>query len=127
MKSGGLTVSRTTGAGRRARRSSQRTDRARLSPLSDVRVEPGDGVLAQLPPLWKFASELETVDGHSRETSELHYRSYAKELHVDISCDVPFSGEPSIDARGRSLAPALRKVIPVFLTIWTQYFTFFRS
>jgi hypothetical protein len=70
-----------------------------------------------LTPLRKFAGKLEAVNRHSGETGELHYMSYAKELHVDISCDAPFRGEPSIDARGQSLAPALRKVIPTFLSI----------
>jgi len=83
VKSGGLTVSRTTGAGRRrARCSAQLTDRARLRPLSDVRVEPGDRVLTESPALWKFAGELEPVDGHSGQAGELHYLSYAEEFHV---------------------------------------------
>jgi hypothetical protein len=80
-----------------------------------------------LAPLWKFAGELEAIDSHSRQTGELHYVSYAKEFHAGISCHVPFRGEPSVDARGQSLAPQPRKVIPTFLTISGQYFTFFRS
>src|SRR5215472_12776888 len=66
VRSGGLTVSRTTRAGRRAGCASQWTDRARLSPLSDVRVEPGDRILTESPALWKFTGELETVDSHAR-------------------------------------------------------------
>jgi hypothetical protein len=95
--------------------------------LGNIRVEPGHGVLAQLAPLWKFTGELEAIDGHSRQTGELHYVSYAKEFHVGISCDVPLRGEPSVDARGRSLVPPARKVIPMFLTILGQYLGFFRS
>jgi hypothetical protein len=50
--------------------------------LSDVRVEPGDRILTESPAFWKFAGELEAVDGHAGQAGELHYLSYAEEFHV---------------------------------------------
>jgi len=60
----------------------QPTDRPRFSPLSDVRVEPGNRVLAESSTLRKLAGELEAVDGHAGQAGELHYLSYAEEFHV---------------------------------------------
>ena len=73
MGFGDSAVSRTTGPGPRARGSSQPTDRSGLSPFGYVGVEPGDGVLAESSALWKLAGELEAVDGHPRQSGELHY------------------------------------------------------
>src|SRR6516165_9816703 len=78
---GGLTVSRTTGAGCGARRSSQVTDRSRLSPLSDVCVEPGNRVLAESSALRELAGELEAIDGHPRQAGELYHLADPKESH----------------------------------------------
>jgi hypothetical protein len=71
----------------------------RFRPTINVRVEPGDRVLAELPSLGEFAGALEAIDGHPREAGKLHYMSNAKELHIDISCDVPFRGGRTPDAR----------------------------
>ena len=87
-------------------------DRAGVCPSSDVRFQPCHRVLAQPPSLREPAGELEAVDGHPRETGELHYLSDAKEFHSGISCDLPFRGAPFADVRGQSLIRFSGKVIP---------------
>ena len=87
-------------------------DRAGVCPCSDVRFQPCHRVLAQPPSLGEPAGELEAVDGHPRETGELHYLSDAKEFHGGISCDLPFRGAPFADVRGQSLIRFSGKVIP---------------
>jgi hypothetical protein len=104
----GLTVSRTTSARRRPRCSPQPADRSRLSPLGDVSVEPRHGVLAELPPLWKLASQLEAVDGRTRQPGELRHLSDPKKFHVGASC---YSSLPRSAVASRSLAPTSREVI----------------
>jgi hypothetical protein len=78
--------------------------------LSDISLEPGNGIFAQLPALRELAGELEAVDRHSGKSGELHYLSDPKELHVDISCDLPLRPELTADAQGPSLVLLLREV-----------------
>jgi hypothetical protein len=82
--------------------------------LSDIDVEPGNGIFAQLSALRELPGELEAVDCHARESGELHYLSDAKELHLDISCDVPLRLELTADAQGPSLIHLAREVSPSF-------------